>query len=397
MLLITKASLIFLTALYLLAYTLTMKNERNSSIEILRIFAMVLICICHTIPETAYPSGSAANPFIIGVASADPQYFLASCMEAAGIIGDVIFIVCSSYFLLESKKMKIGKVALMLLNTFIISLIFMTVILSLGYKLSAFEIVRQIFPTLFQNNWFVTYYILFYLIHPLLNKIIHMLDKKALGIAAALLFVECYIFLFIQAEAPGINKLLCFVAIYFIVAYFKYYGQAFTQSKKWNIIVLVCSIVLYYAMMLMVNYVGLRKYTDGDCPLFHLFHINNPIILAFSLSLFNLANRRQFISKRINFIASLSLLFYLIHHNNLFAKYIQPKWNEWFVEQFGGNLIVPDMLILSAILFSAGIALAAVYKLTIERGTAYLADKLQTLSDKTVEKIKNRKNENRPT
>lgn len=357
---------------------------------------MVLICICHTAPTSAYPPESSA-PFVVGIASSNSQYLLASCMEAAGIIGDVIFIVCSSYFLLESRKMKVGKVALMILNSLVISLIFMSVILALGYKLTAMEIVRQIFPTIFQNNWFVAYYIVFYLIHPLLNRIIHTLDKKALGIAAALLFIECYIFLFVQAEAPGINKLICFVAIYFIVAYFKYYGSSFTQSKKWNIVVLVSSVVLYYAMMLAVNYIGLEKYAGEECPLFHLFHINNPIILAFSLSLFNLANRRQFVSKPINFLASLSLLFYLIHHNNLFAKYVQPKWHIWFVEEFGESLLVPDMLILSAILFAAGIALAAVYKLTIERGTAYIADRLQILSDRTVEKIKNRKNENRPT
>ena len=371
-----------------------MKNERNSSIEILRIFAMVLICLCHAVPTSPYPSADAANPFIGATPTANVQNFFADCIGGAGLIGDVIFIVCSSYFLLESKKIKISKVALMILNTFVISLIFMTVILSLGYRLSAIEIVRQIFPTIFQNNWFITYYIVFYLLHPLLNKIIGMLDKKGLGIAAALLFVQCFILLFIQAEAPGINKLLCFVSIYFIVAYFKYYGSAFTQSKKLNIIVLISSIVLYYAMRLLINYIGLKYYENGYCPLFNLFHINNPIILAFSLSLFNLANRKHFISKQINFIASLSLLFYLIHHNNLIDRYIQPKWHEWFASQFGGNLVVPDILILSAILFVAGTILSAVYKLTIERGTGYLANKIQLLSDKLIAKLKNK---NSPT
>ena len=369
-----------------------MNNARNSSIEILRILAMVLICVSHTIPTLPYPSADASNPFIESIATLNVQYFFGDCMGAAGLVGDAIFIVCSAYFLLDSKKMRIGKVALMILNTLVISLVFMSVILALGYKLSAYEIVRQIFPTIFQNNWFVSYYIVFYLIHPLLNRIIRVLDKRALGIAAALLFVECFIFLFIQAKAPGIHKLMCFVAYYFIVAYFKYYGQSFTQSKKWNIVVLISSIVLYYAMRLMVNYIGLKFYEGEYCPLFSLFHINNPIILTFSLSLFNLANRKHFVSKPINFISSLSLLFYLIHHNNLFAEYIQPKWHTWFVGEFGGNALVCDMLLLSAILFVAGMLLAAIFKLTVERGTNYIADKLQLLSDKLVTKIKDKKN-----
>ena len=372
-----------------------MKTERNSSIEILRIFAMVLICICHAVPTSPFPSADAANPFIGATPTSDVQYFFADCIGAAGLIGDVIFIVCSAYFLLDSKRVKVSKIALMILNVLVISLIFMTVILAAGYKLSTGEIVRQIFPTVFQNNWFVSYYIVFYLIHPLLNKIISMLDKKALAIAAALLFIECFVFLFVQSEAPGINKLMCFVAIYFIVAYFKYFGTSFTQSKKLNIIVLISSIILYYAMRLIVNYIGLKYYKNEYCPLFALFHINNPIILAFSLSLFNLANRKSFVSKPINFISSLSLLFYLIHHNNLIDKYIQPKWHGWFACELGGKLLIPDILILSAILFVAGIALSAVYKLTIERGVKYLADKIQLLSDKIIAKIKDKKN--RPT
>ena len=362
--------------------------KRNSSVEILKILAMVLICLCHAVPASAYPSADAANPFISLVAATDFSNFIAGCFDSAGLIGDIIFIVCSSYFLLESRKMKIGKIVLMILNTLVISLIFMTVILSLGFKLTVFEIVRQIFPTIFQNNWFVSYYIVFYIIHPLLNKIISCLDKKALGFAALLLFVQSYIFLFIQAEAPGINKLLCFVTIYFIVAYFKYYGQAFTQSKKWNIIVLISSIVLYYAMHVTVNFIGLKIYDNEECPLFHMFHINNPITLAFSLSLFNLANRKSFVSKPINFISSLSLTFYLIHHNNLIAEYVQPKFHSWFINQFGVKLIVPDILLLFAILLIGGIILSALYKLTIERGTKYIADKIQPLCDKLIFKMR---------
>lgn len=367
-----------------------MKIARNSSVEILRIFAMVLICICHTVPNIAYPAGGGESLYI-GEPTTNFQFMIADWMASAGLIGDVIFIVCSAYFLLDSRKMKVGKVALMILNTFVLSILFMSVVLALGYKLTAMEIVRQVFPTIFQNNWFVSYYIIFYLIHPLLNRIIRMLDKTALGIAAALLFVQSYIFLFVQAQAPGINKLICFVTIYFIVAYFKYYGSSFTQSKKLNIVVLISSIVLYYAMKLAINYIGLHNIFEGS-DLGALFHINNPLILAFSLSLFNLANRRIFVSKPINFIASLSLLFYLIHHNNLIDTYIQPKWHIWFIESFGGNLIVPDMLLLSAILFVGGILLATLFRFTIEYGTRYIADKIQLLADKLAYKIKNRAN-----
>lgn len=356
-----------------------MGNERNSSVEILKIFAMILICICH------------ANMTGIGTPTTDVQTFITHCLGAGGLIGDVIFIVCSSYFLLDSKKMKIGKVALMILNTFVISVIFASGFLIAGYKLSALEIVRQFFPTIFQNNWFITYYIVFYLLHPLLNRIIRCMDKKALGIAALLMFIQSFILVFVQAQTPGIHKLMCFVSTYFIVAYFKYYGNRFTESKKLNVIVLVTSIVLYFAMRIAVNFIGLRSYADRYCPLFALFHINNPIILAFSLSLLNLANRKSFVNKPINFISSLSLLFYLIHHNNLFDKFMIPKWHAWFLGEFGANLLIPDVILLTLILFVGGVLLSAIYKLTIERLTKLLANKIQILVDRLFERIKNRK------
>lgn len=366
----------------LLYYNRIVKTQRNSSIELLKIFAMILICICHTLPFPTDGDGL----FVTGTATTNVQHFFADCMGAAGLVGDVIFIVCSSYFLLDSKKIKIGKAVHMILNTLFISLVFMTVFLIIGFELGSFEIVKQIFPTVFQNNWFITYYIIFYLIHPLLNRVIRCLDKTALGIMASLLFVQTFILLLVQAKAPGINKLLCFVSIYFIVAYFKFYGQRFTQSKKLNIIVLISSVVLYYAMRIAVNFIGLKIYGNEECPLFALFHINNPIILAFALSLFNLANRKYFVSRPINFISSLSLLFYLIHHNNLFEKFVQPEWHDWFARQFGGNAIVGDMLLFSLILFSSGMLIAAIYKLTADRCTRFFADKVQIFVDNRLNK-----------
>ena len=339
------------------------QSRRKSGIELIKIFAAILIVLCHAVPQTfTLADGST---YIDGTATSNPQFLFVSFLGGAGLVGDVIFIVCSSYFLLDSKKISVSKIATMIFNVLIISLIYMTIILALGYKLSPMTIVKQVFPTVFQNNWFITYYIIFYLLHPLFNLIIEKLDKLTLGIAAGLLFFHCSILLYSLGTAPGINKFLCFINIYFVVAYFKKYGQKFCTSKKLNVILCVVSAVLYVVLRLAVNYLGLKIDFLHD-RMYGYFHIHSPILIVFSLTLFNLANMQNWRNRFVNYLSSLSLLIYIIHHNNLFAEYIQPKWYSFFLENTGDNYFFASVLTLAAIYFAGSVLLATAYRYSIE-------------------------------
>ena len=69
-----------------------------------------------------------------------------------------------------------------------------------------------------------------------------------------------------------------------------------------------------------------------------------------------------------------------------FEKFVQPEWHDWFARQFGGNAIVGDMLLFSLILFSSGMLIAAIYKLTADRCTRFFADKVQIFVDNRLNK-----------
>ena len=108
----------------------------------------------------------------------------------------------------------------------------------------------------------------------------------------------------------GVLRILVFVAIYFIVAWLKFYGKKFTHALKLNVAVLVASVILYFAMRIAMNYIGLATDTlEGE--LHAWIHINNPVMLALSLSAFNLALRRNFVSKAVNKLGAVSMLVYI--------------------------------------------------------------------------------------
>lgn len=356
---------------------------RNSSVEWIKILAIALVVLCHSVPDSfTFPDG---QTFVMYAATKNLSYFIATFIGGLGLVGDVIFIVCSSYFLVDDKRVKAGKIFKMILNVLIISLIYLIIILCLGYKLSPMTIVKQCFPTTFQNNWFITYYIIFYLLHPVFNMIIEVLDAKRLALASGLLFFHCCILLYFQGSAPGINKFICFVNIYFLVAFFKYYGGIFNRSKKLNIVVCVGCAALYVIMRIAVNFLGL-KYQHFQSGTAGYFHINNAVIIFFAISLLNLVNRKIYFNKAINYLSSLTLLIYIIHHNVLFAQLIQPKWLNWFIPGFGSVWFVPAIIVLAAILFAGAVAAATAYRFTIERGINVLGEKIQN----SIENYKNR-------
>lgn len=150
------------------------KSERNSSIELLKIISILIIVISHTVPFGDYFTHYFNGYLNLNMASSNIQHIILVLFRYLGNIGNVIFIICSSYFLIDSKKINIRKVTYILIDSFTISIIFLLICLLLKYDVSSLAMLRAFFPITFKNNWFVGCYLLFYIIHPFLNIIIKM-------------------------------------------------------------------------------------------------------------------------------------------------------------------------------------------------------------------------------
>ena len=73
-------------------------DKRNSGIELLKVIAMAMIVLSHAIPVEA------EGVIDLGVATTDMQSNIIRFINCFGNIGNNIFVVCSAWFLLDSKK-----------------------------------------------------------------------------------------------------------------------------------------------------------------------------------------------------------------------------------------------------------------------------------------------------
>jgi len=213
-------------------------SKRNSSIELLKVIGIVLIIFSHSLPY--YGGNSYSNYVDLSNSTKDIWIFMLICTRYLGQIGNTIFIVCSSWFLLNSSKFDIKKILSIIWDSFIISIVILIIFLFLGYNFSTKVIIQQIFPITFQNLWFIGCYLVLYVIHPYLNIVIDHLKKKE---HFYLMFIGFIIYSVLSTFVKPIyyySYLVGFLEIYWIVGYLKKYLKEYSANIKKNIVFCFC-------------------------------------------------------------------------------------------------------------------------------------------------------------
>ena len=361
----------------------SVKPARKSGIELLKIIAIFLIVLTHTI-DTLHGWGQVDSSLLgdwvieFSKPGSGVTNLILSILYYGGQLGNVIFIVCSSWFLLDKTTSNKKKLLRIFVDVFLFSVVYLIIIgCCLGFKtLTIKEIIKSFFPNYFANNWFITSYFAFALIVPILNRVIKTFSKEVHFVVSLVLFGLFFIAGFIVPPAFS-NTLIAWVAIYFIIAYFKLYGHNFCTSKKINISLVVTGIIGIIAVTSLTYIIGSKtsllknstRWSNVYCPFF--------LFIAFGG--LNLFNRTKFSSKFINYISSLSFLIYIIHENLLFRHYIRAKiWNLIYIN-FGYDLLFVWIAIYTVTLFIVATLIAALYNLTLQKLVHKLSDKIYNL------------------
>ena len=332
------------------------KIQRNSSFELLRILAMFIIVVSHSLPKSSpYVSPCEYMLDIEGILTFhDVNLIILFFLRNFGQIGNIIFVACSSYFLLESTNVKSDKIISMVINCFLISVLILLAISIIGIPLPTNIIVRQFFPVSLCNNWFITCYILFYAIHPMLNISVHTLSKEQLFVFNVF-FLILYSILSFFTKAFFFNSLLInFIGVYFIVAYLKLYPPKIFMSFKNNIILLFVGILLGFLILCVTI---LIKH-----PVAYMYNMMNPSLLMIAMSLFLLAKNYNFKSYFINYISSLSMFIYIIHDNQLIIRYLKPLIYQHLYQEFSYNHLFIIVFLYSAFVYLISIIISSLYK-----------------------------------
>lgn len=352
--------------------------ERTSGIELAKIMAIVLIVMAHMVQslsdENVYVS-SQGYVLDISKATTDVRKIILLIILHMGKFGNALFFISSAWFFLQQQTNKKKKWFFLLVEVWTVSVIIfiLSCIIFPGGITKEF-FVRSLFPTLFANNWYMTCYLLFYLLFPMLNGIIRRMNQVQLFRCTVCLMV-LYIFLGGMTGRFFATDLTLWVAIYFVVAYIQKYLKKVADDKRINSKMLLFNTVCFVGAILLTEFAGLHISFLSEKMTLWLKN-GNPFEIFMALAVFNIARNVHFRSKTINCLSGCSLLIYLIHGNIILKTHVRPAMWEYVYKNYGYSHVILWLFALTIVVVVTTAAIAALYSLLIQTHVNRASDKL---------------------
>lgn len=148
-------------------------KKRQSNFELLRIIAMFLIILQHTVVH-----GSLSIPANIILDTSNIWTYVS--LRYTGFFGKVgvyLFVLITGYFM-YNKSISVKKLVKLWLPIFFWATL-MTIVIGVYYhQLNWNELLKSAFPIFNNRYWFMTTYVFMYLLIPLLNLVINQMSRR---------------------------------------------------------------------------------------------------------------------------------------------------------------------------------------------------------------------------
>ena len=300
-------------------------ENRTVSLDILRIFSILMIFLYNALINSNIIT---TNFNVSGI--------LHNSYLAVGFAGFNIFVLVSSYYLLDSNKVRWIKLVQMILELWIINFI-----VGISYKaifnvsMRRMDYIYLLFPFLSKQNWLINIYLILYLLHPFINKLLKSLKNRDLTILTViLLFFFCIVPSILPIrewsyDLTGGYSIVWFITLYVLTAFIK----RFEKKKLFNLdaIVYLCGFILAsiaivgskYLLNFLVQHYNLANYQS----VIYLWYQNDTImVLIAALCLFLMfkninITKSNIITRIIKVLSSATFGIYIIHDNFLVRKH----------------------------------------------------------------------------
>lgn len=296
-------------------------NEREEGIELLRIILMFMILLMHCFLNM----GMLKNSIYNGIATE-----IAWLIEAFSIIAVNCYILISGYFLVDSKSnnKKIFKIIVQVLTY---SLAIFIIFKLLNKDLSLRESLQCVLPVTLKTYWFITCYVVLYLIAPFLNIILRNTSKKQIErllIITTLISWVSSVLNGLKFDAIDATKgygILWFINLYFIAGYIKLYVDKNYDKNKYLILYFIISLIIYVSRIL-INLVANRN-SKAFADMFYNYNSATVTVSSICLFLFFLKIKisNKYIKKAILKIAPLTFAIYIVHEHPLIKNVLYNK------------------------------------------------------------------------
>lgn len=231
-------------------------------------------------------------------------------------------------------------------------------VICLGFGLSEFSVksvVKGLLPLIFNGYWFMTAYIIVYLLSPYLNKLLLGLKRQEQERLLALCFlIWCVIPFFTLHTMDGmfLNQMIWFIVMYILGAYLRLHTARFSMGTY-------KAALMLSAGALVALTVGLNIYGKLFPVLFNYTTYgswsNSPFIVVACISLFRLCENWRIGSIGwINWISAGTLGVYLLQEN----QFVRPLlWGSILgnANFYGSWILIIHAVVSVTLVFACGI------------------------------------------
>lgn len=318
------------------------KKKRDANIELLRIVAMLMIITLHfNIHSKAL--------LVLGEPASNVQIF-ATVLEAIAITGVNVYVLISGYYL-SSSKVRLSKVLLLILQVYFYTLLISCAMMFVGaYSVKPEDkldrALRYLFPISSEHYWFVTAYVIMYVLAPVMNAAVNTLERKQLktviiGLLTWFCFIKSIVPVKFGTDRMGYD-FGWFICLYLIAAYIRKYNIVLFRDAKKSALVYLISVVVIAAFSLVFYKINFdtgnfNYYAEVPC------HYNFFFALTGALGLFSVFRfmrlKENLLAEVIRIIAPYTLGVYLLHMHFEIAD----RWVEW-IEQIIGETPLDNVL-----------------------------------------------------
>ncbi|MEE5993452.1 MAG: acyltransferase family protein [Oscillospiraceae bacterium] len=234
------------------------KKERQSNIELLRIFTMLGVVILHYNNPAIGKAMTFAEPNSI-------QFFMIYFFESLFICAVDLFILISGYFMCQSMKRDVVKPCKLILQVILYSC--GVYLLRVGMHATEFS-VSGIIRSLIPNNYFVILYVTLYFVSVYINVLLTKLNEKQFQKMLFVLFLLFSVWNtladvsgeLIGHEWIGLStigmygsqygySIVNFCLMYLLGAYIRKFGKEYSTPKLLACISVCCIVMLFWAIL----------------------------------------------------------------------------------------------------------------------------------------------------
>ena len=336
------------------------KNNRNSSIELLRIIAMFMIVISHYFFHGGVDMGEVS----LGFNRVLIQW------GGLGNLGVVIFVAITGYFMCAG-TLKAKSLFRTAFSSWFYSYVILAVIIVVYGLPEIKSAIRALFPIVLGEHWFVTVYIALMLFSPFINKLIGVINRRQFIVLNCTMLV-------LWAVVPTFTKMTFYsrefaqcLMFYLFGAYLRLYPDNFLSRKRNALLITVSSFAL---MMLSAVVCDVLSQNFGIFSGGSYWYARNSVfVIAAALSLLVLFTKLKMNSKAVNAVAACTFGVYLIHDNQLLRTVL---WQDILhtTDYADSPFMIVHMVVCSLIVFAACALIEFLRKSLIEKPVLKLYD-----------------------